>query len=534
MHFFRGGSLLTPILLVLTLVSVHVPAAAQKKPEPKKTPAGKFQPAKQSPKASEPKTAAKTAAQKAPAKTPAKGDSRQTSTNNQPKAKTSAKPDAKTASKAADKKAPATASKNSRTAKTKETTPSKKLSAKEKRRLEAERRRAEAEERRRREQLAREAAERRRQFELGLRNQTIENILKDNLEGEDMEVRRAVTEALRGHAGTVVVLEPKTGRILSIVNQDWAVRQGFKPCSTIKLVTGIAGLNERKIAPDGAIAERGFPMNLDDALAHSNNPYFQVVGQQMGNQMMISYAKALGLGQPTGINLPGESAGKLPWNNGNPRIYSHGDDFEVTPLQLAVMVSAITNGGRVVVPRIVPKFERANFRPASRRETGLPMDSVQGVIPGMLGAAIYGTARRNLDQSLGVAGKTGSCIGQGTWVGLFASVAPVEDPKLAVVVVTRGESQRGRHAAAIAANIYSSLRGRIGVRRGGIEPLIAANPKLRPQNKVSATQAAKLDADSDEDADETRTPRSNPNIRATGQSSPTRGGATRPRVVMDN
>lgn len=428
-----------------------------------------------------------------------------------------------------------------------------KLAAKERLRLEAERRRAAEEDRRRREQAAREAAERRRQFELGLQRQAVENILKDNLEGEDLEVRRAVTGALKGHAGTVVVMDPRSGRILSIVNQEWAVRQGFKPCSTIKLVTGVAGLNERAIGPGGSIIDRSFPMNLDDALAHSNNPYFQLVGREVGNQRLINYAKALGLGQPTGINLPGESGGKLPWNNNNPRIYSHGDDFEVTPLQLAVMVSAITNGGRVVVPKVVKRYELAGFRSTPRRDVGLPMNSVQGVIPGMVGAAMYGTARRNLDQSLGVAGKTGSCIGQGSWVGLFASVAPVDDPKLAVVVITRGENQRGRQAAAIAASIYSSLRGRIGVRRAGVQPLLAANPNLKPQNKVSAKEAVKLDEDADEESSDTRgtaSRRANPNVRATGQSSPSKpgafppvvirteapktGGATRPRVVQGN
>ena len=285
-------------------------------------------------------TPAKTSAAKKPS--PPKTSAKKTATAKSQTSKT--KPAASSKSKTSARTAPRGAK-----SKTPEKTPSKKLSAKERRRLDAERRRAEAEARRRRDQAAREAAERRRQFELGLRNQAIGNILQDSLDGEDLEVRRVATDALGGAAGTVVVMEPKTGRVLSIVNQDWAVRQSFKPCSTIKLVTGIAGINENKIAQSGIISERSFPMNLDDALAYSNNSYFQVVGSQIGNQRVIGYARSLGLGAPTGVNLPGEIPGKLPWNNSNPRIYSHGDDFEVTPLQLAVMVSAITNGGRVVV-----------------------------------------------------------------------------------------------------------------------------------------------------------------------------------------
>ena len=69
------------------------------------------------------------------------------------------------------------------------------------------------------------------------------------------------------------------------------------------------------------------------------------------------------------------------------RIYSHGDDFEVTPLQLAVMVSALSNGGKKVVPQYVrPCVERTAFRPQVRETVSLPMRSVEGVLPGMIGA----------------------------------------------------------------------------------------------------------------------------------------------------
>ena len=162
------------------------------------------------------------------------------------------------------------------------------------------------------------------------------------------------------------------------------------------------------------------------------------------------------------------------------------------------------------------------------------MNSVRGVIPGMVGASMYGTARRNLDPMLGVAGKTGSCIGQGTWLGLFASVAPVEDPRIAVVVVTRGDSQRGRHAAGIAAKIYSGLRGRLGTRRTN-NPLVAGNSGLRPQRQVTASKAAQLDTAADDDSDDAPPPpsyRKNNTVRPAGQpASSSSGGATRPRIV---
>ena len=72
-------------------------------------------------------------------------------------------------------------------------------------------------------------------------------------------------------------------------------------------------------------------------LAYSDNGYFQRAGMKMGNQKLVEYGQKLGLGQLTGINLEGEAAGRLPYSNSNPKIYSHGDDTEVSTLQLAVL-----------------------------------------------------------------------------------------------------------------------------------------------------------------------------------------------------
>ncbi len=330
------------------------------------------------------------------------------------------------------------------------------------RRAEEARRQAALAEQRRREQAAREARERKLAFERGLRTQTVANITNDVTEGEDLKVREAAVNALGNRAGTVVVMEAKTGKLLTVVNQDWAIRHSFKPCSTIKLVTGVAGINEEVINESGGVGESTSGLKLDNALARSNNPYFQQVGSKVGNTKMIDYARKLGLGTRTGINVEGETAGKLPYGNNNARVYSHGDDFEVTPLQLAVMVSALTNGGKKVVPQIhKPRVEKAAFREKPSARVDLPRDSFEGVLPGMVGAAEYGTAARGVDAAMGVAGKTGSCIGGGSWVGLFASVAPVEDPKYAVVVITRGQDERGRHAAAIAGQVYRQLNSRI-------------------------------------------------------------------------
>ncbi len=446
----RLTSLFPPILLLALLFSVDLHAQSKKSTSSKKTAAKKSQ------------TVAKDASK----------NKKQAATKNKKEqlAKKNAKPD--------PRKEKLTAKQRQQQEARNKKDPKKLAQA---RRIEAERRRVAAvrlAEQRRREAIAREARARKLAFERGLRTQTVANIAKDDPSGEDLNVRRAAVTALGGHAGTVVVMVAKTGKVLTIVNQDWAIRDSFKPCSTIKLVTGVAGINENLINGDGKINNNSMAMDLDFALARSNNVYFQRVGVNMGSPKMIAYAKSLGLGEKTGINAEGETPGKLPYGNNNARIYSHGDDFEVTPLQLAVMVSALSNGGKKVVPQIArPRVERTSQQTHARPGVGLPMRSVEGVLPGMIGAAEYGTARRGVDASMGVAGKTGSCISKGSWVGLFASVAPVEDPKYSVVVITRGQSERGKYAAAIAGKIYQTLSGQIKRNR---DLLYARQLKVRP------------------------------------------------------
>src|ERR1700704_3314178 len=174
--------------------------------------------------------------------------------------------------------------------------------------------RREMEEARRRAEAARQAAiARQRALDEGMRNEVEANIAKDNTVGEDLEVRNAAIAALGHHAGTVVVMDPMTGKIYSVVNQEWALRRGFKPCSTVKLVTGVAGLEEKVISPfETTNVSDKYQLDLTDALAYSNNTYFQHVGGQVGFEKMMSHARDLGLGEKTGVNAPSEYSGRLP------------------------------------------------------------------------------------------------------------------------------------------------------------------------------------------------------------------------------
>ncbi|MEK6334789.1 MAG: penicillin-binding transpeptidase domain-containing protein [Acidobacteriota bacterium] len=339
--------------------------------------------------------------------------------------------------------------------------------AAEMRRMGSSRRRA-LEEARRRAEAARQAAiARQRALDEGLRNEVQANIAKDNTVGEDLEVRQAAVAALGNHAGTVVVMDPKTGRVYTVVNQEWALRRGFKPCSTIKLVTGVAGICEKVIQPVEAVSYGGtYRIDLTDALAYSNNTYFQRVGGQVGFDKMVSYAHQMGLGEKTGINYVNESPGRVPlFKSGFAlnRMSSHGDDFEVTAIQLATLVSAMSNGGKLLVPH-VPRTvqENTQFKTEVRRKIEVDTEAWKRMLPGMIGAVNYGSGRKAYRPEQTVAGKTGTCIGQGAWLGLFTSYAPVVNPRLAVVVITRGSDARGHLPAAVAGSIYRTLSTRFG------------------------------------------------------------------------
>src|SRR5437588_300468 len=328
--------------------------------------------------------------------------------------------------------------------------------------------RRDLEEARRRAEAARQAAiARQRALDEGLRSEVQENIGKDNTVGEDLEVRKVAVEALGHHAGTVVVMDPKTGRVYTVVNQDWALRRGFKPCSTIKLVTGVAGLCEKVIQPIETVSDgSNYKIDLTDALAYSNNSYFQHVGGQVGFDKMVTYARELGLGEKTGINYISESPGRVPlFKSGYAvnHMSSHGDDFEVTAIQLAALVSAMSNGGKLLMPH-VPRTveENSHFKTEVRRKISVENEAWKRMLPGMIGAVNYGSGKKAYNPEQTVAGKTGTCIGQGAWLGLFTSYAPVVNPRLAVVVITRGTDAHNHLPAAVAGNVYRALSPRFG------------------------------------------------------------------------
>ena len=368
------------------------------------------------------------------------------------------------------------------------------------RRVSSRNRRAILEARRRAEAARRAAIARQIAIDKAMRAEVQALIAKDDLTGEDPEVRRVAVNALGHHAGTVVVMDPLTGRVYSIVNQEWGLRRGFKPCSTIKLVTGVAGLSENAIPLVDTVGD-GFSTNLTSALAHSDNPFFQQVGTRIGSDKMVNYARELGLGEKTGVNVPFEFSGRLPEVRPGlieRRMFSHADGFEVTPLQLGTLVSAMANGGKLLVPQIAHSTKEANkMSPKVRRQLGITTDVWQRMIPGMVGAVNYGSGRKAYDPTQTVAGKTGTCIGQGGWVGLFTSYAPLANPRLAVVVIAQGTDARRHFPAAVAGEIYRQLNHRFGT---AINLQVAST--LDDEEKEVADAEAKAEAEANGEGSE--------------------------------
>ncbi len=285
--------------------------------------------------------------------------------------------------------------------------------------------------------------------------------------GEDPIVRQAAIDALGNMNGTVVAVEPTSGRILAMVNQKLALSSGAQPCSTIKLSVALAALSEGLISKETPVAlGRRYRMNLTMALAHSNNAYFEALGRQLGFEKVAYYAHEYGLGELAGYNIAGEQLGAYPEQaipeklGGVGKMCSFGEGVSMTPLQLGAMVSAIANGGTLYYLQHPSKPEDvANFQPRVKRQL-----DIAPVIPelsdGMSGAVRFGTARSlrlNFNEEE-ILGKTGTCSHEGTRYGWFASYANTSIGRVVLVVFLQGGRPTfGPKAAEIAGRIYRNM-----------------------------------------------------------------------------
>jgi penicillin-binding protein 2 len=285
--------------------------------------------------------------------------------------------------------------------------------------------------------------------------------------GEDPVVRQAAIDALGNMNGTVVAIEPTSGRVLAMVNQKLALSGGAQPCSTIKLSVALAALSEGVIDEQTEVPlGRRSRMNLTEALAHSNNAYFEAVGRKLGFEKVQYYAHQFGLGELAGYQIPGEQLGTYPEEEISPKLggvgkmCSFGEGISMTPLQLGALVTAISNGGTLYyLQHPNSADEVASFQPRVKRHL-----DIEPVIPelsdGMAGAVMYGTARSvhlNFNEE-SILGKTGTCSRAGTRYGWFASYANTDVGRIVTVVFLQGGHPTfGPKAAEIAGLMYRNL-----------------------------------------------------------------------------
>ena len=248
----------------------------------------------------------------------------------------------------------------------------------------------------------------------------------------DARIQRLAEDALAGRIGSVVVLRPSTGEIVAMVSYPWfdpgavprrptgrrscagscwipthpfvnrAVHSAHAPGSVFKLIMSVAVLEEQIIPPEEQINCRGQFLlgrvwhdhkpeghgwvDLREGLAQSCNIYYYTVGHRLGVERIVHYARALGLGSPTGIELPREQAGFLPtpawkqrqhdepWVGGDTINMSIGQGFiTATPLQMANVVAAIANDGVVYRPYLVKEVRDGGDGSLVKRPSPVPL-----------------------------------------------------------------------------------------------------------------------------------------------------------------
>ncbi len=297
----------------------------------------------------------------------------------------------------------------------------------------------------------------------------------------DKLLQKAAVDALGEREGSVLVIDPQTGRLRAVVNPRLAFEQAFPPGSAIKpftalaaLRTGLLDLQTRRQCQTKYSNEdfeivcshprSNSPFSLTQALAYSCNDYFAHVGERLSEGTFTATLSGFGFGQRTGM-AASEVAGSLP--RGQWRVQAAlGDDetFLVTPIQLLTAFAALVNGGHLYRPRqttdtaSIPS-EAARINIATAHRTAL--------IEGMRGAVKYGTAAKaelgNLPDF--IFGKTGTSTAsngfrtQGWFVCFAADKRPTgvpapEQVKLGVLVFLK--RAHGSQAAEVAGKIFEA------------------------------------------------------------------------------
>lgn len=303
-----------------------------------------------------------------------------------------------------------------------------------------------------------------------------------------------------------IVVDPKTGEILALASRPdynpnrpfdtsqklWnspAVTLNYEPGSVFKTITASIALDTATVGLSDSFYCNGYlnvagrrincwkPHGQEtfvQGVQNSCNVVFMEVGERLGRATLYKYIYAFGFGQPTGVQLPGEEAGIIiPENKVGPvelATISFGQGISVTPMQMIYGFSAVINGGNLMKPLIVRKIVSSDGKVAkeykpqivrqviSKRTSDVMREILESVVS-------EGTGKNAFIPGYRVGGKTGTTQGysKGHYVASFAGFAPVDDPKIAVLVVIdqpKGEGHMGGEIAAPVARdiIYNSLR----------------------------------------------------------------------------
>ncbi|MBR5623786.1 penicillin-binding protein 2 [bacterium] len=339
----------------------------------------------------------------------------------------------------------------------------------------------------------------------------------------DLRLQRAAAEAMKGKVGAAVMVDIKSGEILALVSSpsydpnlfiggisqtNYALlrddpnhpllnraTQGLYPLGSVfKLVTSLAGLETgvftaKTIYHDDGEFQIGNhtihnyhkavygSITLEDALRVSCNTFFCYYANQIGADNLAKYARALGLGDRTGVELPSEAYGQVPtpiwkkniqgesWYPGDTVNLAIGHGFIlVTPVQIARMAAALATGGDVMPLTLIKGLRQGGVtiayngeKPPVRHSEFKP-EALQAVREGMYAVVNKpnGSGRRAKVKGLTLCGKTGSAmLGRKTFAW-FASYAPYEDPEVALAIVVENATSGGTDAAPIAGEIYKT------------------------------------------------------------------------------
>ena len=327
----------------------------------------------------------------------------------------------------------------------------------------------------------------------------------------EQELDRAMAEN-SPLAITCIAMDPKTGEILAMANRPsynpnrfwdyepeiWknrSVSSIYEPGSTFKVVTAGAALQEGLVSPNQTFVDPGYvtvsgkriqnwngasfgTVTFADVVKQSLNTGFALIGLELGAERLTKYAKIFGFGEPTGIELPGEEAGILyepdEMVDSDIATMAIGQSIAVTPLQLVTAVSAVANDGILLKPHVVKTIKNANgstYTETHVEEVRRTIDSATDkTLVGLLEQVVAaGGGRKAAVRGYRIAGKTGTAqkineygtgYTEGLYIASFCGFGPVENPRVALLVVIdepSGNFYGGQIAAPVAGRIFSQI-----------------------------------------------------------------------------